>query len=186
MNRVSLVGRITKDPEVRYSQVGNAVLGFTIAVNRQQVDANGQRQADFINCVAFGQTADFISRYIKKGFLLAVTGRLQSRNYTGNDNQVHYVTEVVCDSVENLTPRDPNAQPQQQNNNMNYNNNNNSFRPQNPTYNNNNNYRGFNNPSYGSQNNQSYNYQPQDIKSQNEPAQQESFGVEVDDDDLPF
>ena len=94
--------------------------------------------------------------------------------------------EVVCDSVENLTPRDPNAQPQQQNNMGYNNNNNNSFRPQNPTYNNNNNYQGFNNPSYGSQNNQSYNYQPQDIKSQNEPAQQESFGVEVNDDDLPF
>ena len=134
------MGRLTRDPEVRYGGANNsAVARFSLAVDRRFKRDGDEQTADFINCVAFGQTADFISRYIKKGFLLAVTGRLQSRNYTGNDNQVHYVTEVVCDSVENLTPRDPNAQPQQQNNMGYNNNNNNSFRPQNPTYNNNNN-----------------------------------------------
>ena len=72
MNRVSLIGRITRDPEIRYSQNGSAFLMFTIAVNRNQRDANGQTVADFISVTAFGQQAEFIGRYVKKGFLLAV------------------------------------------------------------------------------------------------------------------
>ena len=178
MNRVSLVGRITKDPEVRYSQVGNAVLGFTIAVNRQQVDANGQRQADFINCVAFGQQADFISKYIKKGFLLAICGRLQSRSYQGNDGQNRYVTEVVCDTVENLTPRESNQQGG--NENPQY-----QPRPQyqpNNQYQQNNQYQGYNNPSY-----QQPQYQPQNIPGNNQP---DSYDIpdtpNGSNDDLPF
>ena len=167
MNRVSLVGRITKDPEVRYSQTGSAVLAFTIAVDRALRDANGQRQADFISCVAFGTTADFISRYIKKGFMLAVCGRLQSRSYQGTDGQTRYVTEVICDSVENLTPRDPNAQPQY-NENPQY-----QPRPQyqpNNQYQANNQYQGYNNPQYQQQD---VNYgRAQNLNSQ---AQPESF-----------
>ena len=182
MNRVSLVGRITKDPEVRYSQTGSAVLAFTIAVDRALRDANGQRQADFISCVAFGTTADFISRYIKKGFMLAVCGRLQSRSYQGTDGQTRYVTEVICDSVENLTPRDPNAQPQY-NENPQY-----QPRPQyqpNNQYQANNQYQGYNNPQYQQQD---VNYgRAQNLNSQ---AQPESFDVndvsDVPDDDLPF
>ena len=112
MNRVSLIGRITRDPEIRYSQNGSAFLMFTIAVNRNQRDANGQTVADFISVTAFGQQAEFIGRYVKKGFLLAVAGRIQTRNYQGQDGQTHYVTEVVAEQVENLTPRDQNAAPQ--------------------------------------------------------------------------
>ena len=181
MNRVSLVGRITKDPEVRYSQTGNPVLGFTLAVDRGVKDANGQRIADFINCVAFRQTADFISRYIKKGFLLSVCGSLQSRSYQGTDGQTRYVTEVVCDSVENLTPRDPNAQPVQ------------NAQPQyqapqygQPQYQPNNQYQGYNNnPQYQ---NAQPTYRPQNIS--NVQAQPEAYDVsdasDVPDDDLQF
>ena len=103
MNRVSLIGRITRDPEVRYSQAGVAFLSFSIAVDRQQRDANGQRQADFINCTAFGQQADFMGRYIKKGFMIAVCGRLQTRSYQDQQGQTRYTMDVIVDQVENLT-----------------------------------------------------------------------------------
>src|SRR5574344_1523023 len=108
MNKVILTGRITKDPEVRYTQSGLPTVSFTIAVDRGMKDANGNRQADFISCVAWRGQADFISRYIKKGYMLCLEGRIQTRNYQGNDGQTHYVTEVVVDNVENLQPRDPN------------------------------------------------------------------------------
>ena len=180
MNRVSLIGRITKDPEVRYSQSGSAYVMFTLAVNRTQRDVNGQTMADFISITAFGQQAEFIGRYVKKGNQLGIAGRIQTRNYQGNDGQTRYVTEVVVDQVENLTPRDPNAQPAYQQGNgypnqqpvrqQNYNN---------PSYGN---QGGYSNPSYGNNgyNNPSYN------APKNDDAQPESFNVEVADDDLPF
>lgn len=167
MNRVSLIGRITRDPEVRYSQSGSAFVMFTIAVNRTQRDANGQTVADFISITAFGQQAEFIGRYIKKGFLLAVAGRIQTRNYQGQDGQTHYVTEVVAEQVENLTPRDQNAAPANYQNNQ--------PRQQ----------GGYSNPSYGAQNN---GYSNPSYQRQEQPANDapESFNVQVADDDLPF
>ncbi len=168
MNRVSLIGRITRDPEIRYSQNGSAFLMFTIAVNRNQRDANGQTVADFISVTAFGQQAEFIGRYVKKGFLLAVAGRIQTRNYQGQDGQTHYVTEVVAEQVENLTPRDQNAAPQA------------GFVNNQPRQ-----QGGYNNPSYGAQNNGYSNpsYQRQEQPTNEAP---ESFNVQVADDDLPF
>ena len=165
MNKVFLTGRITKDPEIRYTQSGTANLFFTIAVDRPVRDANGQRQADFISCVAWSQQADFMSRYVRKGNMLCVSGRIQTRNYQGQDNQTHYVTEVVVEQVENLSPRDPNAQPAgyQQNN---------IPRQQNP-------YQGYQNPTYGQQ-------QPQPTYGSNQAQQPSSFDVSVDDGDLPF
>lgn len=167
MNRVSLIGRITRDPEVRYSQNGSAYLMFTIAVNRTQRDANGQVVADFINVTAFGQPADYIGRYAKKGFQLGVAGRIQTRNYQGQDGQTHYVTEVVAEQVEILTPRDQNAQQASYQNNQ--------PRQQ----------GGYNNPSYGAQNN---GYSNPSYQRQEQPANEapESFDVQVADDDLPF
>lgn len=111
MNRVVLIGRITKDPELRYTQTGIPTASFSLAVDRVTRDVNGNRQADFFNCVAWRNQADFLSRFIRKGYLLAIEGRLQSRTYQGQDGQTRYVTEVVVDSLENLQPRDPNAQP---------------------------------------------------------------------------
>lgn len=105
MNKVLLTGRITRDPEIRYTQSGVGTVSFSLAVDRQIRDAAGNRQADFINCVAWRNQAEFISRYIKKGYMLCVEGRITSRSYQGQDGQMHYVTEVVVDQVENLTPR---------------------------------------------------------------------------------
>ena len=110
MNKVLLVGRITKDPEIRYLQNGTPQVLFTLAVDRGVRDVNGNRQADFISCVAWRGQADFISRYIRKGYLMSVEGRIQTRNYQGQDGQMRYVTEVVLDAVENLTPRQDDAQ----------------------------------------------------------------------------
>ncbi len=157
MNKVIITGRITKDPELKYTQNGLPNLRFAIACDRVQRDASGNRQADFINCVAFSQQADFISRFIKKGYMMLVEGRIQTGQFQGQDGQIRYTTDIIVERVENLQPRDNNqAQPSQQ-------------PQQNP-------YQGYNNPSYGApqQNNYASNDAPQ------------SFDVNVDDNDLPF
>ena len=100
MNKVVLVGRLTKDPEVKMTSSQVQFVNFTIAVDRRFKDSNGQRQADFINCVAWRQTATFISSYFRKGSRIGVVGSLQSRSYDGNDGQKRYVTEVVVDEAE--------------------------------------------------------------------------------------
>ena len=105
INRVILVGRLTRDVEVRKTTSGLSVATFTVACNRRQSANSQDRQADFISCVAWRQTADFLASYAKKGNLVGVEGRIQTRNYDGSDGKKVYVTEVVCDSVQLLTPR---------------------------------------------------------------------------------
>ena len=100
MNKCELIGRLTKDPELKLTSNQTAYCNFTIAVDRRFKDANGQRQADFINCVAWRQTASFISNYFHKGSKIGIVGSLQSRSYDGNDGQKRYVTEVVVDEAE--------------------------------------------------------------------------------------
>ncbi len=117
INNVVLVGRITKDPEVTQTNGGASLVRFTIACNRTFKDANGERQADFINCVAWRFQADFMKNYVKKGNLISVTGRIQTGSYTDSENNVRYTTDVVAESVSNLEPR------QDSNNNNSYNNN---------------------------------------------------------------
>lgn len=104
MNRVELVGRLTRDPEMRMSQSGTGVVRFNIAVNRTR-KAEGQPEADFINCVAFSKTAEFMEKYIKKGYLVSVEGRIQTGSYENQQGQKVYTFDVVCDSVQNLTPK---------------------------------------------------------------------------------
>ncbi|MBU1141253.1 MAG: single-stranded DNA-binding protein [Firmicutes bacterium] len=101
INRVILVGRITKDPEVKSTQSNIPVVSFTLAVNRQFTDQSGERQADFIQCVVWRKQAENLARYVKKGALLGIEGRIQTRQYEA-DNGTRYVTEVVCDSVQFL------------------------------------------------------------------------------------
>lgn len=101
MNRVILVGRITKDPEVKSTQSNIPVVSFTLAVNRQFTDQSGEKQADFIQCVVWRKQAENLARYVKKGALLGIEGRIQTRTYEA-DNGTRYVTEVVCDSVQFL------------------------------------------------------------------------------------
>ena len=101
MNRALLVGRITKDPEVKTTQSNIPVVSFTLAVNRQFTDPSGDRQADFIQCVVWRKQAENLARFVKKGALLGVEGRIQTRQYE-TENGTRYVTEVVCDSVQFL------------------------------------------------------------------------------------
>lgn len=104
MNRVILVGRITKDPELKMTQSNIPVCSFTLAVNRQFTDQSGERQADFIQCVVWRKQAENLERFVKKGALLGVEGRIQTRQYE-TDNGTRYVTEVLCDSIQFLESR---------------------------------------------------------------------------------
>ena len=105
MNRVSLIGRLTKDPELRYTPSNVPTCSFTIAINRTFTNQDGQREADFIPIVVWRKQAENVKNYTKKGDLVAVEGRIQTRSYTANDNTKRYVTEVVADSVQFLTPK---------------------------------------------------------------------------------
>lgn len=98
MNKVILLGRLTKDPEVRYTQSENmlAIARYTLAVDRR-FKKEGQTSADFINCVAFGKSAEFAEKYMTKGRLFGVIGRIQTRNYENDKKEKVYVTEVVVD-----------------------------------------------------------------------------------------
>lgn len=117
INSVNLTGRLTKDPELRVSQNNVAVGNFTLAVNRSFTDQNGERQADFINCVLFRKTAEIAKQYLSKGSLVGVTGRLQTRNYENKEGQRVYVTEVVVENLAFLETKSDNNQ--QSNNNYN-------------------------------------------------------------------
>ena len=100
MNKVLLVGRITKDPEVKLTSNQTAYCNFTIAVDRKFKDQNGERQSDFINCVAWRQTANFIGKYFHKGSRIGLCGSLQTRSYENQNGQKVFVTEVVVDDAE--------------------------------------------------------------------------------------
>ena len=100
MNTVILMGRLTKAPELRQTQSGTDVTQFTIAVNRRYKDANGEYPTDFINCVAWRQTAGFISKYFAKGAMIAVAGTLQTRKYADKQGAERTATEVVVDNAE--------------------------------------------------------------------------------------
>ncbi len=100
LNRIVLIGRLTKDPELRYTQSGKAVCAFTLAVDRPYLANNGNREADFINIVVWNKTAENCAQYLAKGKLAAVDGRLQIRSYDGQDGQRRYVTEVIADNVQ--------------------------------------------------------------------------------------
>lgn len=98
MNKVILMGRLTRDPEVRYTTTNNTlVASFSIAVNRRFARQGEERQADFINIVAWDKTGEFCSKYFKKGMQVAIVGRIQTRNYEDKDGKKVYVTEVVAE-----------------------------------------------------------------------------------------
>ena len=117
MNNVSLVGRITKDPELRTIQNGNVVTTFTVAINRPFTNANGEREADFILVTAWRRLAENVVRYCGKGSLIGVTGRIQSRSYDADDGTRRYVTEVMADNVQFLATKKNLAGGYQTNNN---------------------------------------------------------------------
>lgn len=105
INNVVLVGRVVRDPELRYTPQNTAVATFTIAVNRRFKNAQGEREADFINCVIWRQSAENLANWAKKGALIGVTGSIQVRNYENKEGQRVYVTEVLADNFQMLESR---------------------------------------------------------------------------------
>lgn len=162
INRAVLVGRLVRDPEYRTTPSGVQVATFTLAVNRTFTNQQGEREADFINCVVFRKTAENVNQYLSKGKLAGVDGRLQSRSYENNEGQKVFVTEVVCDNVQFLEPKDS------QNGSNSYQNGTSYQRGNNYTQNSQNVQQGQNKAKYDQQNNPFNN------------------GSDFDDTDLPF
>lgn len=102
INNLTLVGRLTKDPDLKYTGNGTAVATFTLAVNRNFTNQSGEREADFINCVIWRKPAETLANYAKKGVLIGVTGRIQTRSYDNQQGQKVYVTEVIADNFQLL------------------------------------------------------------------------------------
>lgn len=100
MNRIILLGRLTKEPEVRYTNTGKVVASFTMAVDRPFTGQDGKREADFIPVVIWGKPAETIGNYVQKGHRVLVEGRLQIRSYDGKDGQKRWITEVIADRFE--------------------------------------------------------------------------------------
>lgn len=167
MNRVVLVGRLTRDPDLRYTPKGDAVANFNMAVQRPFTNQQGNRDADFINCVVWRRQAENLANYMKKGNLIGVDGRIQSRSYEGQDGKTVYVTEVMAESIQFLEPRNSNqpsgsgsgqgSQPKEQGS---------------PSFN---------------QGGQNQDFQPNQNQNQNDdPFKNSGEPIDISDDDLPF
>lgn len=135
LNNVSLIGRLVRDPDLRFSPNGKAVANFTLAVGRPFANQNNEYEVDYINCVIWGKPAENLAEYQRKGNLIGVEGRLQTRSYQTNQGDRRYVTEVIASSVYFLSPvkknnqkqnNQPNQQPYNQHNQQN------SFPPNQP------------------------------------------------------
>ncbi|EAE1284752.1 single-stranded DNA-binding protein [Listeria innocua] len=159
MNRVVLVGRLTKDPDLRYTPAGAAVATFTLAVNRPFKNAQGEQEADFINCVVWRKPAENVANFLKKGSMVGVDGRIQTRNYEDNDNKRVFVTEVVAESVQFLDPKNNNAEGTTSNN--------------------------YQNKANYSNNNKTSSYRADTSQKSNSFAN-EGKPIDIPDDDLPF
>lgn len=209
MNTVNLIGRLTKDPELKYTPAGKAVVNFTLAINRPFKSQNGENEADFIMIQAWGKTAENTANFLSKGSQAAVVGRIQTRNYENQQGQRVYVTEVVADYVQFLDPKQ-NGQGQQnqgysQQQGYNQNQQQQGYNQNQQGYNQNgfnqNQQQGYNQGGQGyNQQNQGYNQQ-QPNQGQgygqggfNQPPQNGGFSdpfanngtITVSDDDLPF
>ena len=113
MNKCVMIGRVTKDIELRQLSTGTSTIEFSIAVKRAFKNANGEQESDFFNCVAFSKTAETISKYVKKGDQLGIEGRLQTRSYTNRDGRKITVTEIIVENFEFLQAKkqEPTEQP---------------------------------------------------------------------------
>ncbi|MBT1136588.1 single-stranded DNA-binding protein [Lactiplantibacillus argentoratensis] len=191
INRTILVGRLTRDPELRYTNGGAAVATFTIAVNRQFTNQNGEREADFISCVIWRKAAENFANFTHKGSLVGIDGRIQTRNYENQQGVRVYVTEVVVENFSLLESRAESERHQAANGgsgNNNYNNNNGysnqgqNAAPQQSSANNNNPFGNGNTgnassaaPSSSTNNN-----------NQADPFANNGDQIDISDDDLPF
>lgn len=109
MNKAILIGNLTGDPVSRHTSSGALAVTFTVAINRRFLNASGNREADFINIVAWHKTAEICAQYLHKGSKVCVVGRIQSRSYDAQDGSKRYVTEVIADEIELLGKRDGNV-----------------------------------------------------------------------------
>ena len=105
INNLTLIGRLTKDVELKYTPANQAVAQFTLAVNRTFKNANGERESDFINCVIWRKSAENFANFAKKGALIGITGRIQTRNYENQQGQRVYITEVIAENFQMLESR---------------------------------------------------------------------------------
>ena len=123
MNKVIIIGRFTRDPEIKYTTGENATATarFSLAVNRRFKNKEGDYDADFINCVAFGKTAEFIEKYFTKGMAIGITGRIQTGSYTNKEGQKVYTTDVVVEETEFVESKNKGASDNVPNNNANSN-----------------------------------------------------------------
>lgn len=172
-NKVILIGRLTKDPEVKVTTSGITVGTFSLAVNRNFTNQNGERETDFFNCVCYRKLAETVGRYVKKGHQINVEGRIQNRTYE-QDGVKRYITEIIVENVVFLESKS------QQSNDYN----NNQYQNAQPTFNipqqQNRNYNQMNN-----QNASNTNQQPQ-YKEQQDNYFEDNNNVDISEDDLPF
>lgn len=162
MNKAILIGRLTRDPELRYTGSNKAFCQITVAVNRGFGNQNGERDADFINVIIWDKTAENVAKYMSKGRLIAIEGRIQTRNYENNEGKKVYVTEVVASNVQFLESKNSQG-------------NSNSYINDNP----------FDNYSADS-NNQASVSQVETVDVENDPFANFGNTVDLSDDDLPF
>ena len=168
INRVVLVGRLTKDPEFRTTQSGIDVATFTLAVNRNFTNAQGEREADFINIIVFRKQAHNVNNYLSKGKLAGVDGRIQSRSYENQEGRRIFVTEVVADSVQFLEPKNAQQGGQRSQNN---------------------NFQDYGQGFGGQQSGQNTSYNNNNSSNSNQsdnPFANANGPINISDDDLPF
>jgi len=181
INNVVLVGRLTRDVELRYTANGTAVGSFTVALDRPFTNQNGEKDTDFINCVAWRKTAETLANFTRKGSLVGVTGRIQTRNYTNNEGRKVYVTEVVCDNFQMLEPKSVTERRAQSDGSGGNNSNSGGYSNSN-----------YSNTNYSQQNNQNQAPQNNTNKQKNyanfdeDPFESNDDSIDISDDDLPF
>lgn len=174
INRTVLVGRLTNDPELKYTGSGVAVATFTVAVNRQFTNSQGEREADFIRCQMWRKAAENFCNFTHKGSLIGVDGRIQTRSYENQQGQRVFVTEVIAENFSLLESRSSTEHHQGNDNGFNQNNtqNNNNFGAPNRQNNNTSQNNGFNRPAPNN--------------NPNDPFANGGQGIDIDDSDLPF
>lgn len=198
INNTTLVGRLTRNPELRYTGSGIAVASFTLAVERNYTNAQGERETDFINCVVWRGAAENFANFAVKGSLIGVTGNIQTRNYENNEGRTIYVTEVVVDNFQMLEPKSVTDNRRSQTGGGQASNNySNNSSGNNPNANDSNNYNKSNNNYSNNNNNQSQQSNNSNAGNNenpfanvdfdnNDPFESNDDVTDISDDDLPF
>ena len=175
INNVVLTGRLTKDVDLRYTSSGTAVGSFSSAVDRQFKNQQGEKETDFINCVIWRKSAENFANFTRKGSLVGIQGRIQTRNYENQQGQRVYVTEIVVENFTLLESRNVTEQrPRGEANSGGFQGNNNSYQS--------NKNNSYNNQSYSNQSQNNFS----DYNSNDDPFLSSGQSIDISDDDLPF